>query len=76
MATWEHQDRNRFRLKDLTALNLVPFLISAHFEEKYRKIVEENAKKTKYKVIVLTDKQAVLCIDEKYKIVGKGEKII
>lgn len=76
MATWRHQDRDRFGLKDLNGLNLVPFLVSVHFEEKYRSIIDEAAKTTKYPVIVLNDKQAVLCIDGKYKIVGEGERII
>jgi len=59
-ATWKHQDTNKIGLKNLRALNLVPFLITAHFEPKYRKIIKEAAQKTKYPIIALTDKQAIL----------------
>ncbi len=75
VATWKNQDNNFLKLKDLNSLNLVPFLIMAHFEEKYRNIVEENAPKTKYPLIVLTDKQAITCIGDKYEIAGEGEEI-
>ena len=61
-------------LKDLTALNLVPFLITAHFEEKYRLIVEKAAKRTDYPIVALYEGQAVLVIDNKTKVVGKSKK--
>ncbi len=73
-ATWKHQDRNKVRLKDLTALNLVPFLITAHFEEKYRKIVETEAERTKYSIVALTDEQAILIDGKKVKLIGTGER--
>lgn len=44
-ATWKRADRNRWGVTDFKALNYVPFLIVAHFEEKYRKIIDETAKK-------------------------------
>jgi len=59
-STWKHQDRNHFGLTDFTALNLVPFIIVAHFEEKYRKIIEDGAKTTKYPIVALSDTQAIL----------------
>jgi len=73
-ATWKHPERNRIRLKDLTGLNLVPFLLTAHFEEKYRPILEKASKTTKYHIVALYDTQAVLVENSKYKIVGKGKK--
>lgn len=76
MATWKRQDRNIVALKDFTGLNLVPFLLSAHFEEEYRSIIEEQAKKIKYPLVVLTDQQAILCIDNRCKIVGGGEQLV
>jgi len=72
-ATWKHQDRNRFGIKDLSALNLVSFLITAHFTENYRRIVEREAKKTKYPIIALNDKQAILIKNKEFTIVGKGK---
>lgn len=75
-ATWKPADRNIIGLKNLKGLNLVPFLITAHFEEKYRKIIEKNVNKTKYPVIALNDKQAVLVKGKEIKIIGSEKKII
>ena len=73
-ATWKHQVRNRVGITDFTALNLIPFLITAHFEEKYRTIVVQAAKSTKYPIVALSDKQAILVQDGKIKIVGEGKR--
>lgn len=75
MATWKDHDNNVVGLKNLTAMNLVPFLLFAHFSPKWKTTVEENSKKISYPVVTLTDHQAVLCVDGKYKIVGQGEKL-
>lgn len=73
-ATWKHQDRNRVGITDFAALGLVPFLITAHFEEKYRAIVDQAAKGTKYPIVALSDKQAVLVRDGKIKVIGEGKR--
>ncbi len=73
-ATWKHQDRNRIKITEFTALNLVPFLITAHFEEKYRSIVDQAAKGTQYPIIALTDKQAVLVKGKSITLIGKSNK--
>jgi dipeptidase E len=75
-ATWKHADRNTIGLKNLKGLNLVPFLITAHFENKYHKIVEQAARTTKYPIIALTDKQAVLVKGKQIRIIGTGKKNI
>ncbi len=76
MANWKHQDRNIINLKDSKALNLVPFLLWVHFKKEYGTIIKEAAKKTKYPVIALNDKQAVLVRDKEIKIIGLGRKIV
>ncbi len=73
-AYWKHADKNIVDLKDLTALNLVPFFLTAHFEEDYRKYVELGAKKTQLPVVALSNSQAVLVEDGKWKVVGEGKK--
>ncbi|MBI5148563.1 Type 1 glutamine amidotransferase-like domain-containing protein [Candidatus Pacearchaeota archaeon] len=73
-AAWKHADRNINNLKDLTGLNFVPFIITAHFEEEVRKATEKGAKKAKFPVVALTDKQAVIVKGNKYKVVGKGKR--
>ncbi len=75
MATWKHQDRNIMKMKDFTALNLVPFLLTAHFEEKYRKDIEEGAKKTDLPVVALNDKQAIIVESGKIKLVGDKNQV-
>jgi dipeptidase E len=72
-ATWKHADRNQLGLKDLRGLDLVPFLISAHFDDDVRKNVANSATKAKYPTIALTDKQAVLVNDGEASIIGGGE---
>ncbi len=74
MAAWKHQDRNRVGITDFRALNLVPFLITAHFEEQYRTIVDQAAKRTKYPIVALTDKQAVVVREDEVKVVGEGKR--
>ncbi len=73
-ATWKNADRNKIKLKNLKGLNLVPFLITAHFEKKWHSVIKKAAENTKYQVIALTDEQAVLIKDGSTKIIGKGKK--
>lgn len=73
-ATWKHQDRNRVGITDFTALGLVPFLITAHFEEKYLAVVDSVAKRTKYPIVALSDKQAVLVQGKRVKVIGDGKR--
>lgn len=74
-AGWKSKDINKISQRDLTALNLVPFLISAHFNEGYRPVVEEEAVHTKYPIVALNDNQAILVEGNRYKIVGGGEVV-
>ena len=76
-AYWKDTDRSwkDFDLTDLTGLNLVPFLITAHFNESFREAVEEAAKSTRYPFVCLYDTQAVLVNDSSIKIVGEGKKV-
>jgi len=76
-AGWKHTDpdRNAVKLKDSTALNLVPFIVTAHYNrEKYRVAVEAGVEKSKYPVVALYDTQAVQVEGDKYQIVGEGRK--
>jgi len=74
-ATWKPRDRNYIGLKDLTALNLVKFLITAHFESKYEIVLRKSINNSKYPVKILTDDQAILVNDNEVKLIGKGEEI-
>jgi dipeptidase E len=73
-AGWKHIDKNIVNLKDLTAMKLVPFVISAHLDDKSIGLIRRCASKVDYPVIALTDKQALLVDGDKRSIVGVGEK--
>ena len=76
MASWKHQDRNTCGLKDLTALNLVPFLMSVHYVGDYKDILKREIAKTKYDVKILNDEQALLITDNNVELVGDTTEII
>lgn len=68
-------DRNIVGLKDFSGLSLVPFVVSPHFTESDRQALENNMKEVNYPIIALTDKQAVMVLDEKQELIGEGEPI-
>ncbi|MCL4374796.1 peptidase E [Patescibacteria group bacterium] len=74
-SNWKHQDRNKVGLTDLTGLGLVPFLITAHYTEAYRPIIERAAPTTKYPVVALNDRQAILVKGDRYKLVGDQKRV-
>jgi len=75
-AIWKHKnsDINVVGLKDLTGLNLVPFLVTAHFIEKYRSIIKAEEKQTKYPIVALRNTPAILVSGKKYKVIGRGAR--
>jgi len=75
MALWKDQDKNIVGLEDLTALNLVPFLLSVHYILEYKEIIKKGISSSKYPVKMLTDDQAILVRDNKVELVGKGSEI-
>lgn len=80
MATW--MDRNKFNrhsLADFTALNLVPFLIFAHYDSynlQDQNVIKEQADMSKYPVRILKDGQALLVEDNNIQLVGDELKIV
>jgi len=75
MALWKDQDKNIVGLEGLTALNLVPFLLSVHYTPEYKEIIKKGISSSKYPVRILTDDQAILVRDNKVELVGKGTEI-
>jgi len=73
-AAWKMKSTGSFGVANLVALNLVPFLIFAHFKEEVRGFVEKGVKTTQYPVVALYNTQAVLVEDGKWKIAGEGKK--
>jgi len=76
-AHWKDTDGSckDFNVTNLTGLNLVPFLITAHFDDSYKEAVEKGAISAHYPVVCLSDTQAILVNDSSIKIVGVGKKV-
>ena len=76
MAGLGHQDKyNHYGVADLTAMGLVPFLMSVHYSPENKDILKEKIAKTSLPVKILTDDQAILIQDDKVELVGEGEEI-
>ncbi|MEA1929851.1 MAG: Type 1 glutamine amidotransferase-like domain-containing protein [Patescibacteria group bacterium] len=75
-ATWKSQDKDRYGLTDFTALNLVPFLITAHYIDANKDLIKNEIQKSTYPVRILKDGQGILVEDSKYTFVGSGEEVI
>ena len=72
MPSW---DRNIVGLKDISGLGIVPFVVSPHFVESDRQVLEKNMKDVSYPIIALTDKQAVIVFDDEQELIGEGDPI-
>lgn len=76
-ANWEPPDDNNIvALNDLSAMNLVDFVITPHYCGEIAAAISEAAAKTDYAVVALTDKQAILIAGGKTEIIGPGKKTI
>lgn len=73
-ASWIHT-HNKSGLTDLSAMNLVPFMLIVHYLPKYNNFLQQKISKSKYKFKILNDDQAILVQGNSYKLVGKGPEI-
>ncbi len=62
-------DENDIGLTDLTGLNLTDVIVSPHYCEEEKPIIDKFSKKLQYKIVPLTDDQALLVLDGETKIV-------
>lgn len=73
LAGWNADwDKNIVELHDLTGLNLIPFVISPHFVEMDRELLANRAPHAGYRVLALTNEQALLIQDGNHALVGPG----
>ena len=68
-STGLEPDKNDVNLTDLTGLNLTDVIVSPHYCEKEKPIIEKFRRKSQYKVVPLTDNQALFVMDGETKIV-------
>ncbi len=77
IAGWPlEEDSNDVGLTDFIGLNLVPFSTFVHFEPHMFEEVGKHSKDLEFPVCVLSNSQAVKILDEKYDIVGIGDKVV
>jgi len=75
MATWS--DRfDRCGVTDWTAMNLVPFLIKAHYTPDILDTLKEKSKDLQLSLRILNDEQAVLVKDGEVQLIGGGDELI
>jgi dipeptidase E len=60
VATWAQDNKDRFGLTDLTALNYVPFVLKAHYRDEDEASVQQQAKTLKYPLRRLHDGEGIL----------------
>ncbi len=75
ISTWKTNPRPRYGLKDLTALNYVPFCLMVHYTEDKESIVKEKIENFKYPLRLLRDGQGIFVEDNKYTFIGDGEEV-
>ena len=65
---WTNPNKfNRFGITDFTAMNLFPSLIKAHYTLDQEKTLKPYIEKSKYKVELLTDDEAILVKDDEVR---------
>lgn len=62
-------DENDVNLTNLTGINLTEIIVSPHYCKEEKPIIDEFKKKSQYKIVPITDDQALLVIDRKIKII-------
>ena len=75
MATWKPKQKDRFGVEDFTALNLVPFLVTAHYVPEMEEVLREKISSAKYPTRILQDGQGILVEGDSYKFMGDNEEI-
>jgi len=77
-SDWKNPE-NRFGLKNLKGLHLVPFDIFVHYQPEHAEIIKQkmpNAKKRAKNLRILPDGQALLVQGKEIDLIGDGEQII
>jgi len=74
VTDWDKTVKGRFGVTDFTALNYVPFLLKAHYQDKKEDDVREHLKTLKYPLRILRDGQGIVVEDGHYTFVGDGEE--
>ncbi len=77
-SDWKEEE-NRFGVKNLKGLGLVPFDIFCHYQPEHAEIIKQkmpDPKKRTKNLRILTDEQAILVQGNEVDLIGEGESII
>lgn len=75
MANWKHQDKNIVGLKSLKALNLIPFLVSVHYNNSFDNAIKKGVKNSGLITYALKDGQAIYYDDKKIEFLNGKPKL-
>ena len=76
VSTYAKKQKDRCGVTDFTAMNLVPFLIKAHYTPDMLPDLNDIRTKIEYPLHILDDKQALLIRDGEVQLLGGGDEII
>ncbi len=76
MATYSRRPKDRCGMTNFTGMNLVPFVLKAHYTPDMLPELMEIQKTLQYPLRVLNDDQAILLQDKKVTLLGGGEEMI
>lgn len=77
MSTWKNpgDEKPRFGVNDLTAMNLVPFLVVCHYTAEKEPQTKAGIASTNLPVRILQDGQGLLVHGGKVEFLGEGEEV-
>ncbi|MDD4333053.1 MAG: Type 1 glutamine amidotransferase-like domain-containing protein [Patescibacteria group bacterium] len=76
VSTYTNKQRDRCGITDFTGMNLVPFLIKAHYTPDMLPDMKDLRKNVEYPLHILNDQQALLIRDGEFQLLGSGKEII
>ncbi|MFH0951909.1 MAG: Type 1 glutamine amidotransferase-like domain-containing protein [Patescibacteria group bacterium] len=69
-AGWKDPKKfNHHGVTDLTGMNLVPFIVCAHYRPEMKELLAPSIATAKYEVKILTDQQAIVVRDDEYEVI-------
>ncbi|NMC35974.1 type 1 glutamine amidotransferase-like domain-containing protein [Candidatus Beckwithbacteria bacterium] len=76
MSTFNERGFDRFGITDFTAMNIVPFLLKAHYTPDMMERLKKDFSNTGHPLRILTDKQALIINNGAVQLLGEGDEII
>lgn len=60
----DYSDSNDIGISDFNGLNITNIVVIPHYSEEQKEIIKEARQKTKYSIMHLTDRQALLIVGD------------